>query len=397
MQFYYTSINKSKKESGTIDAESEIHAAKMLRERHLVIVKLTNKKPSGFSINLSKSVSMKEKIIFTRQLAIMIKSGMPVVQALVALSEQTESRVLSEALEKIIQTVKGGAPLSGTLATYPKIFNSTYISVVASGEKSGKLDEVLNNLADQQERDYDLVTKVKSAMIYPMVILVGLIGVMLLIMFFIMPQLGAVFKDFGGTLPASTRFLLAFSDSLRKYFIVYVIIFIILFITFKRWTKHPSGRNAIDQLKLRLPVLGILNKKLYMARFTQTMSMLISAGLPMLEVIKISGDVITNSVYKKSITDLLSGIEGGIPFSEVLKKDKNFPPMLGHMTAIGEQSGNLDYVLSQIAGFYQREVETTTKNLSSMIEPILMVLMGIGVGFIVISVLGPISSITNNM
>lgn len=394
--FSYEGINKSKKEKGTIDGQDELEVTKMLHEKHILVTSIKQKR-NGFNISLSKNVPAKEKIIFTRQLAIMIKAGMPVVQALTALSEQTENENLRLTLQKAIQEVKGGQPLSTSLAKFPKVFSRTYISVVASGEKSGKLEEVLNSLADQQEKDYDLVSKVKSAMVYPMIILIALLGVMFLVMFYIMPQLNSVFKDFGGELPATTKFLMAFSESLRKYILVYFALVIVFVLAVKQWSRHPSGKRVVDKLKIKVPVLGLMNKKLYMARFTHTLSMLISAGLPMLEAIKISGDVINNSIYTKSLADLLSAVESGIPLSESFKKDKIFPPMIGHMTNIGEQSGNLDYVLSQVASFYEKEVETTTRNLSTMIEPILMVFMGVGVGFVVISVLGPINSITNSM
>ncbi|MDO8513716.1 MAG: type II secretion system F family protein [bacterium] len=395
--FQYTALNKGKKETGSIEAGTEAEAIKILREKHLLITDIHSQKSAGFSLHLARSVPMKEKIIFTRQLSFMIKAGMPVVQALTALKEQTESPILKTALEKIMQEVKGGEPLSSSLAKYPKIFNPTYISVVASGEKSGKLEEVLNNLADQQEKDFDLISKVKSAMIYPLVILIALLGVMFLIVFYIMPQLESVFKDFGGELPASTKFLMSLSSNLRKYFYIYFSIIILLIVFSKQFTKYPRIRLWVDKLRISLPILGMMNKKIYMARFTHTLSMLISAGLPVLEAIKISGEVVNNSVYQKSFNDLFKGVEGGVPFSELLKKDKNFPPMLGHMCSIGEQSGNLDYVLSQIASFYEKEVETITRNLSTLIEPILMILMGIGVAFVVLSVLGPINSITNNI
>ncbi len=398
--YNYISYDKSKKkETGSITSPDEKTAGHQLKERGLTVISLKTKSSSAnLSLNLIKSVPAKEKIIFTRQLAIMIKSGMPFAQALTALSEQTENHNLKNALEKINQDVKGGATLSSSLAKFPHIFSTIYVSVVASGEKSGKLEEVLNNLADQQEKDYDLVSKVKSAMVYPIVILIALIGVIFLIMFYIMPQLQPIFKEFGGDeLPFATQLLFSFSKAVKKYFYLFALGIIILAIIIKFALKTESGITTKDKLILRLPIFGMMTKKLYMARFTRTMAMLIGAGLPMLEVIQTAGNVINNAVYKKSLAKLHKDVEGGIPLSESLKQDKNFPIMISHMLAVGEQSGKIDYVLNQIASFFEKEVDNLTKNLSSIIEPLLMVFMGIGVGFVVVSVLGPISNMTNNM
>lgn len=397
-QYSYKAITKSgKKEAGVIEAASEEEASTNLHHQGLIVTNLKAAGAGNLSFSFSKKIPFKEKIIFTRQLSIMIKSGLPVVRALEALIEQSENLNLKKITSDVTQEVKGGAPLSKALSKFPDAFSPMFTNVIASGEKSGKLEEVLNNLADQQENDFEIVSKVKSAMVYPIVILCLLVAVILLVILYIIPQLSSVFGEMGGDLPATTKFLMDLSGILRKYYLIVLIIIGAFVFLMKKFVKTKSGEQLLDKIKIKFPVFGLLNKKLYIARFTRTMAMLIGAGLPMLEVIKTSGEVINNSIYAASIKKMSDDVENGTPLSKSMQGDKNFPPMVGHMISIGEQSGKLDYVLDQVAAYYEREVATMTKNLSSLIEPLLMVLMGVGVGFVAISVLGPINSVTNSM
>jgi type IV pilus assembly protein PilC len=396
--FTYTGTTKSGTPAkGQITAETQKEATELLHRQHLIVTDIKTKNELHLIPSFGNKVPFKEKIIFTRQLAVMIKSGLPVVEALTALQEQTDSKNLSKIIGNVVQDIKGGTNLSQALAKFPTVFPPIYTNVVKSGEQSGKLEEVLLNMSDQLEKDYDLVARAKGAMIYPAIILTALIGVMFFISFFIIPQLNEVFSEMGGELPITTKILLKTSMALRQYAVFVFIGLSILAFILRRYIKTPSGQLVYDQIKLKAPVFGLLMKKLYMARFSRTMAMLISAGLPMLEVIKTSGEVINNAVYKKSFQTMADQVENGIQLSKILNEDKNFPPMVHHMISIGEQSGKLDYVLDQLATFFEKEVDNTTRNLSSMIEPLLMVVMGFGVGFVVISVMGPITNLANSL
>jgi type IV pilus assembly protein PilC len=396
--FLYKAIdNTGKSLKGRIQAENEKDALSLLKSKELVVTKISATANKSIGSPFGKGVPIRQKIIFTRQLAVMLKAGLPLVQGLNALEEQTENQNLKKIIGDITQDIKGGTPLSEALEKYPNAFPNLYVNVVKSGEKSGKLEEVLQNLADQLEKDFDLVSRVKSAMVYPIVVLVALIGVIFLITFFIMPQLTTVFAEMGNELPMSTKFLLSFSTIMRQYFLIVFLVFIGLFLTLRRIFRTPAGQVIAEKIKLRVPVFGTLIKKLYMARFTRTMAMLIGAGLPMLEVISTSAEVINSALYRNSLLKIVKDVENGLPLSKVIKHDKNFPPMIHHMLNIGEQSGNLDYVLNQLANYFEKDVDNLTRNLSSLLEPMLMVIMGVGVGFVVISVLGPIQNLANSM
>lgn len=397
-QFHYKAITRQgENRQGQIEAADEKEAARLLRSDGLLVTDIGASKTLGFIHLFSGKVPLTERIIFTRQLAVMMKSGLPLVQAISALQEQTENKNLARILGKVNQDVKGGTALSKSLAKYPAVFPPIYTNVVKSGEKSGKMEEVLNNMADQLEKDADLIARVRSAMIYPAVVLVALLGVIFLIVFFIMPQLKSVFADLGGNLPLTTVILLGASDILRRYILFFIIGFIAAIILVKRWVATSTGRRSWDTAKMRIPVFGPLAKKIYMARFSRTLSMLIAAGLPMLDAIETVKGVINNVIYQQSFDTISKSVENGIPLSKALGHDKNFSPMVVHLVTIGEQSGNLDYVLGEIAKFYDKEVENTTRNLSSLIEPMLMVIMGIGVGFVVASVLSPIYNLVGQM
>lgn len=403
MKYTYSAKNQQGKlQTGVIDAPNETAAAKALHEQGFFVLEM---KPIGKELGglskelkipfLGSRVSLKDKIIFTEQLAMMIKAGLPLLDAFSALEEQTENKYFSAVLTEIAKEVKGGKPLSETMARYPKIFPKLYIAIVRSGEKSGKLDEVLERLAEQFQKDYDLISKIKAAVTYPIVVIAALIGIVILMLVFVVPQLKTIFADMGAELPLVTRIVLGTSDLIRNFWYIWIMVIIGLVLGFRFWTKTKTGAMIWDRFKLKIPLIGPLTRKIYMARFSRTMGALVASGLPMLEIIETVSMVLNNQVYVQAFKKIYQDIENGITLSETLKKQRIFPAMIYHLVAVGEKSGKLDYVLLSVADFFDKEVENTTANLATLVEPILIIIIGAGVGLVVASVIMPIYSLVN--
>lgn len=389
-------------QNGVIEAQNEDQASKLLREKNYYVLDLKAeggnlKNPvKNFEIPFfGKKVSLKDKIIFTQQLGMMLKAGLPMVDAFQALQEQTDNKYFSRVIGEIATEIKGGKPFSEIIARYPKIFSGFYIAIAASGEKTGKLDEVLERLADQLQKDYDLISKIKAAATYPILVIVTLVGIVILMMVFVIPNLKAIFSDMGAQLPLVTRIVLGTSDIIIKYWYIFIILVIAIVLGIRLMARTAKGGLIWDKFKLRIPLIGPLMKKIYMARFCRTTGTLVASGLPILNIIETVQGVITNRVYQNAFKKIAVDIESGIQLSDTLKKQQVFPSMIYHLVAVGEKSGKLDYVLLSAADFFDREVETTTNTLATLIEPILIILIAAGVGVVVASVIMPIYSLVN--
>ncbi len=390
--------------NGFLEAANETAATKTLQEKKLFILELKKDEGTelpgvkkGLSIPLlGKKVSIKDRIIFTQQLAMMVKSGLPLIEAFGALEEQTDNKYFAIVIHDIATDVKGGKTLSETLQKYPKVFSKLYISTVRSGEKSGKLDDVLERLAQQLQADYDLITKIKAAVTYPIIVVIALVGIMVIMLIFVVPQLKAIFADIGAELPLITRIILGLSDILRAFWYIFAILFIGTYLGIRYLiSKRYQSAFTYDKIKLRLPLIGPIYKKIYMARFARTMGTLVASGLPMLEIIDTVKEVLTNKVYQAAFSQIGKDVESGVTLSVSLKKQKIFPAMIYNLIATGEKSGKLDFVLLSMADFFDKEVEATTASLATLIEPILILIIGAGVGLVVASVLMPIYSLVN--
>lgn len=380
---------------GEIEAETVGEAGKKLRTQGLLVLKISDKTRTVSFFN-RKKVSLKDRIIFTRQLSVMIRAGLPIIKALEALKKQSENHYFQEVITEMINAIKGGQTLSKSMLRYPHVFSDIYIAVVKAGEETGQLASVLLTLADQQEKEADLTGKIKSAMIYPSVILCTLIGVAFLIVFFVLPSLQKIFADSGQQLPFLTRMLLGTSNAFRGYWYIIFPALFGLYLLARLWFRTTHGRQVYDHLKTTVPVFGPLTKKVYMARFSRTMAMLVQSSLPILQSLKIVQKTISNVHYNEAFNRINRAVESGKPLSEAIDKEKLFPAMVTQLTSLGEQSGNLEAVLLEIANFYDKEVDATTRNLSALLEPLLLIIMGIGVGFVVAAVLGPIYGMVQN-
>lgn len=395
--FHYKGRDKEshKPVTGAIVANNEQDAIKKLRAKGVLVLSVSTSSSSGFTLPFLNRVGTKDRILFTRQLAVMIKAGLPILQALKAIKDQTTSKTLTKAVQIMISEIEGGTSLSDAFSHHPRIFPPIFISMAKIGEKSGKLEDVLNKLAIQIEKDEEIVGRVKSAMIYPVFVLVALVAVMILIMVYIIPQLKSIFDDSGVELPALTRFMLALSAFLSKYIAGILIVAALIFVGLKMAGRNPKVKLFYEQASFHLPVFGDLLRKVLMTRFTNTLSTLLGAGLPMVEAIKTTAEVMNSPTYQISLHEITKHIEGGSSLSHGLLGDKQFPSMIGNMAAIGEESGNIDIVLKTVGEFFDKEVEAMTRNLSAAIEPLLMLVMGVAVALVISSVIMPIYGLVN--
>jgi type IV pilus assembly protein PilC len=342
---------------------------------------------------LGPKVKLKDVAVFSRQFATMINSGLSLIRALAILTDQTESPVLAKVAGEVRLDVERGSSLSAALSKHPKVFNHLYIAMVKSGEAGGVLDAVLMRLADTIEKQVELRRKVKSAMTYPIVVLVICSVIATAMLLLIVPQFKAIYADLGGTLPLPTRVLISVSDLLKKFFPFFIVFGIAGFFLFRRWTRSPQGKPKWDAFKLRVPVGGALTRKAALARFSRTLAALTRSGVGILEALDIVAETSGNEVVSTAVRDTQAAVKRGDTLSRPLEQHEVFPPMVVQMIAVGEETGALDEMLDKIADFYDQEVSATVDALTSLIEPLLICLMGVIVGGMIISLYMPMFNI----
>jgi type IV pilus assembly protein PilC len=386
--------------SGLVEATSEAEAVEMLKERELTVIfvkpEKNEKSKAGFSLVLGR-VKPKDVVIFSRQFAVLISANVPVVQSLKIVVDQTESVKLKIAVSQVADEIDAGTRLSEALGKHPKIFSNFYVSVIRSGETSGKLDEVLTYLADEMEKDYDMTSKIKGAMIYPIFVFCGLTGVGVVMMVFVVPKLTAILTETGAELPFATKVLIGMSGFMTSYWWILVIIFGGLAFGVRMFYQTASGRKTIDYLKLRLPVFGHLFQMIYLVRFTRSMQTLIIGGVNITKSLKITADVVSNEIYKDLIEQTVKEVEDGNSISNVFSQSNQIPKMVSQMMSIGEKTGKMDIILQRITEFYSREINNIVANLMTLMEPIIMVVMGVAVGLMVAAIIMPMYNMAQSV
>ncbi|HEB75102.1 MAG TPA: type II secretion system F family protein [Nitrospirae bacterium] len=372
-------------------ASSKEEVIAKLRSKNLVPTAIAEKKKAGgFSFQIG-GIKDKDLVVFTRQFATMIDAGLPLVQALDILSNQVENKMLAKTIAQVKVDVEAGSTYADALRKHPKVFSELYVNMVAAGESGGIMDTILNRLAAYIEKAMKLKKKVKGAMIYPAVVTAIAALVITVIMIYVVPTFTQMFSQLGGTLPLPTRIVVAMSDFLSGVggiVILGAIVALAVFIAQIRRTE--KGKYVTDKILLRLPIFGVLLQKTAIAKFTRTLGTLISSGVPILDGLDITAKTSGNKVIEKAIYEVRSDVSEGKTVAEPLMKAKVFPPMVNHMIAVGESTGALDSMLNKIAEFYDDEVDAAVSNLTSMIEPLLMVFLGGSVGFIVVAMYLPI-------
>jgi type IV pilus assembly protein PilC len=378
---------------GEIEAEDKVAVASQLRARGLIVVDIDEQGAGDFDLFARfRKVKADELTVMTRQFSTMVSSGMSMLRALYVLEEQSENDLLKEAISSVRKDVEAGLALSDALARHPKIFNELYVAMVAAGETGGILEETLERVADQLEKDASLRRQIKSAMVYPAVIGGFAILVVIALVTFLVPVFEGVFKDFGGGLPPITKITVSVSHVVtRQPYIILAIVFGTVYI-FRRWKRSERGREQWDRFKLRVPwKIGDIVQKVALARFSRTYSALISAGVPMLEAIEITGRTSGNRVVEHAMEAVHESVRNGGTISAPMRSEPDaFPGMVIQMVAVGEETGALDSMLSKIADFYEDEVAAAVKALTSILEPIMIIVVGGIVGFVVISMYMPL-------
>jgi type IV pilus assembly protein PilC len=391
--YSYTAINSSGLElSGSINAADRDAAREQLRVRGLLAQDLRELPASGEqSVRTAfKKIKPKSLQIFSRQFATMIDAGLSVVSALVVLEQQTEDKYLGAVIKELRADVEGGLLLSQAMSRHTKVFSRLYISMVEAGEAAGILDQVLDRVAFQIEKETAIKRRVKSAMIYPTMVLIFATLVLIGMLMFLVPVFVKIFADLGGSLPTLTQWVVNVSDFLRgNYYIVFPVLIAFGFVL-RKLKRTEKGRRVWDQIKLKIPMkIGAVVLKVTMARFSRTLSTLIAAGVDIIKALEITGQTAGNWVVEEALADVRNQVQEGIPIAEPLATNPVFPPMVSHMIKIGEETGELEKMLSKVADFYEDEVDSSISALTSIIEPLMMIGVGCMVGVIIISMYLP--------
>jgi len=393
--FRYKAKNAKGRTKGGLDvAMSEADLSQRLRRQNLDIVSITaaNNSPEvKLNLFLNKP-NGKDLAVFSRQFAVMISANVPIVESLVILIEQTSKFKLKQVVAEVAFEVTAGSLLSDSLAKHPKVFDNFFINMIKSGEASGKLDEVLEYLADQTERSYETASKVKGAMIYPVFVLIAMVVVGIILMVKILPSLTDMLQESGAELPVTTKIIIAISDFLINYLWLVIVLVIGLVFLVRLYLKTDKGRRQWDSLTLHIPIFGKLVNYVVLTRFTRSLSTLLKGGVTITKSLEIVSGVVSNKVYEDILLRTLQSIKDGNPLSTVMNTESIVPKMVPQMFSVGERTGKIDVVLDSITGFYTRESEKMLANLGSLMEPLIMVIMGIGVGIMVAAVIMPMYS-----
>ncbi len=375
-----------------VQAEDERSASKLIAKEGLVPIdiKLAEKHMGRLSSRFNR-VKIKDKVILSRQLSTLINAGLPLVQALRTVNQQSTSKPLKVVLSKVIADVEAGSTLSSSMARHPQVFNRVYISLIAAGETSGTLDKALERLAVQQEKDADLISKVRGAMVYPIIVMLVMVAVLSFMLVKVLPQVKTLYEGIpGAQLPLITKIMLVVSSfAVHFWWVVIIVLGLGIFFT-SRWARTVAGRSVMDKLKMRTWPIAPLFMKMYMSRFSRTGATLVGSGVPLIQVLEITGEAVDNVHIKASLVKATDRVKGGKALSDSLQNDPNFLELVPNMLRIGEQSGSLEQMLAKTADYYEKEVDDQIKAISTIIEPLLMVVLGVVAFIIVAAVLLPI-------
>lgn len=400
--FEYRGINKMGKSArGRLDVENSRMAKLHLKKQGIYVTDLRNKAQErraakGSSVISKKKVGVRDLSMMTRQLATLLKANIPLVDSLSAVSEQIENRVLAEAMAEIKNMVNEGAPLYKSLQKYPNIFNKIYVSLCEAGETSGTLDVILIRLAEFTESQSELSSKVKSAMTYPVILVVLSMGILTFLFVNVIPKIVAVFESTPElTLPWFTLALIDVSDFISAYWILILVSAVLSYFIFQNWKRSPSGQVRWDQLVLKTPVVGRLSRLIAVSRFSQTLATLLNGGVPMISSMNIVRNVVDNEILARAIDNARDNISEGESIAGPLKKSQQFPPLLIHMINIGEKTGDLETMLTQVSDSYDFQVNNQVESLTAILAPAMIVLMGCIIMIIVFAILIPIFDLMN--
>lgn len=400
MKYRYKAHNvKGDLEGGMVESMTENSAIEILQKRGLIITELEEvKAQKGVQKELRllpRRVKAKDLVFFYRQLAILFASGTPLVEALNSLKDQVQNSLLKEQLEGVANDINGGSSLSDALASYPGTFSRFVVSMVRVGEIGGHLSKVLEYLADHQEREYTLISKIKGAMYYPAFILIFCVGILVLMLTFVMPKIIPVFEQFGSELPLPTKIMIAISKFFSGYFWLIILVVGVGIFFLLRYIKSPEGRVRKDKLELKIPAIGIIFQNMYLARISENLSTLIKGGIPIAQAIDTVSGVVGNTLFEKALKDARDNVRKGGEISTIFESSEVISVTFSQMVKSGEQSGKLDKVLSDLSIFYNGEVSRSVDNLMSLLEPVMLIGIGVVVFLLAITVYVPIYNLVN--
>jgi type IV pilus assembly protein PilC len=404
MEFKYEALDGTgKATSGVVNANSQDAAIVALQRKGLTITNITGSEKKGLlqslgGITFFAGVSSRELVLLSRQIATLFEAQVSALRIFRLLAEQAEKPFLRGVLTQISDDLQGGNAISKALAKHPKVFSDFYVNMVRAGEESGKLDETFMFMADYIDRSYELTSKARNALVYPGFIFLTFCAVMILMLTVIIPKIGVILTDAGGTLPIYTQFVLGLSSFLVDYGIFLLIAMIIGGYFVYRYAQTPAGRSTFSHLKLSVPYIGNLFQKLYLTRIADNMHVMLNSGISAVRAIEITAAVVDNDIYEKILREALEGVKGGASISSVFAQyPKEVPVIMVQMLQVGEETGELGVILERLARFYQREVNSAVDTLVSLIEPALIIMLAVGVGFLLASVLLPIYNTTSSL
>lgn len=381
---------------GTVEAGSEREAVTLIRDRSLLITYLVPQVSGGFIFSLKswQRITFGDMVTFTRQLSTMINAGLQIQETLTLLKTQSTNPPLIEMLGKISRDISAGGSLASAFTKFPRQFSNTYLALIKAGESSGTLDRVLERLAANLEKDQEFRAKIKGAMVYPAIILSVMVVVFIILMTLVVPKLTEIYADFGADLPLATQILKTVSDIMVKFWWLLGLGSIFGFQLFRKWIATSVGRHIWDGFILRLPIIGKLQKEIVLVEFTRTLGMLVGAGVHILDSLTILVDTMANIHFQEAVKDITKKVEKGFPMGVLFAQNPLFPPVLAQMVKVGEETGKMDETLLKLSTYFERESDHTVKALTTAIEPIIMVILGVSVGFIVFAIITPIYNLT---
>ena len=389
-----------KKVSGEIDSADEKGVVGILRSEKLIPIEILaigkkGQKKTSLIPKFGGSVSSGEIVSFTRQLSTMLSAGLPLTDALVILEKQTKNDNFSKILSEVVSDVEGGGALSASFAKHSNVFDVVYIKLIEAGETGGVLDKVLNKLALSLEKDREFKSKTRGAFIYPIIVIGVMVVVVVLMMIFVIPKLTDLYAEIGTQLPLPTRILIWMSKFFRNYWWLLIAMTIGAIYGLRIYSKTENGAKVMSKIVLALPVWGKIRKTLALAEFTRTLGLLIGTGIPIIVALKVVRDILTSYSYKRGIDEAIERVERGAPLYQPLTVNSVFPPIIGQMIRVGEETGKMDEVLSRLAVYFETESENMIRNLTTALEPIILVILGLGVGVLVLSIILPIYNLTS--
>lgn len=385
--------------NGIVEAADEKQAASILRERGLLVISVkSNAGNSSLNtmMNRFNKVGQSEIANFTRQLSTMITAGLPLTEALGILKAQTTNKNFALIQDSLLRDIEGGAALADSLAKHPATFSKIYISLVRAGETSGLLDAVLARLAENLEKEREFRAKTRGALIYPIIVIIAIVVVMFIMMIFVIPRLTGMYKEMGVELPGPTLFLISMSNFFVNFWWLMIAVGVGAYFAYKQYAKTAIGQRKIDEISYKVPVFGKIKQQTALTEFSRTLGLLVGAGIPILEALNIVSDSVGNRVYYDAIKQAAKDVEHGAPLSVPISRDKAFPPILSQMVKVGEETGKLDEVLMKISKYFESETENLIKNLTTALEPFILIFLGLGVAFLVLSIILPIYKLTSS-